>query len=381
MPRRAASRGGCVLARHQLILAPAFGCTRGGRRPRERPGAVVPPDRLPSVPFGDLLGNADSVRWIRDALGAGRLGHALLLTGPDQVGKTTLLLAVAGELLPAGTWPGDLTTHPDLWLEDGDGERIGIERMRAGREPGSLQEFLSLRAYAGGARAAIIARAERLTEPAANSLLKTVEEPPPGSHILLTAENPERLPDTIVSRCQRLSLGPVPPDAIEGWLRDRHGISEVTAALAVELSAGRPGRALRLAGDPAALSAELASLDRFLAAGGGGTPAALSAAAELAPGPGAEGRRRLLLNLAVWASFVRDAALHAAGAPEMARWRSRSAALERWSETLPLDRSSVILDSLLKASSDAAANAHPRLLLEALFLDIFGGSPSPPRTT
>ena len=332
------------------------------------------------MPFDELLGNADSVRWIRDALGAGRLGHALLLTGPDQVGKTTLLLAVAGELLPKGSWPGDLSTHPDLWLEDGPSERIGIERMRAGREPGSLQEFLSLRAYAGGARAAIIARAERLTEPAANSLLKTVEEPPPDSHILLTAENPERLPDTIVSRCQRLSLGPVSLDAIEGWLRERHSISEATAAVAAELSAGRPGRALRLAGEPAALSAELDSLDRFLAAGGGGTPAALAAAAELAPGPGAEGRRRLLLNLAVWASFVRDAAMHAAGAPEMSRWKSRSAALERWSETLPLERSGVILDSLLQASDDAAANAHPRLLLEALFLDIFGGSPSPPRT-
>jgi DNA polymerase-3 subunit delta' len=332
------------------------------------------------VPLDDVLGNADSVGWIRDALRAGRLGHALLLTGPDQVGKTTLLLAVAAELLPSGAWPGDLTTHPDLWLEDGAVERIGIERIRAGREPGSLQEFFSLRPYAGGSRAAIIARAERLTEPAANSLLKTVEEPPPGSHILLTAENPERLPDTIVSRCQRLSLGPVPLRAIEGWLRDRHSISEATAAVATELSAGRPGRALRLARDPAALSAELASLDHFLAAGGGGIPAALAAAAELAPGPGAEGRRRLLLNLAVWTSFVRDVALHAAGAPEMAAWGSRSAALERWSEALPLDRSSVILDSLLQASSDAAANAHPRLLLEALFLDIFGGSPSPPRT-
>jgi hypothetical protein len=46
---------------------------------------------------------------------------------------------------------------------------------------------------------------------------------------------------------------------------------------------------------------------------------------------------------------------------------------------LPLNRSSLILDLLLQASSDAAANAHPRLLLEALFLDIFGGIPAPPR--
>ena len=165
--------------------------------------------------LGDLLGNPGVVAGLRHALDSGRLGHALLVTGPDQVGKTTLMLSLAGELLPGGSWPGDPATHPDLWLEDSSEERISIRRVRAGGDPGSLQEFLSLRTYAGGARVAIIARADRLTEEAANSLLKTVEEPPPRTHLLLTAHSPERLPATIVSRCGRLALGLVEGPVVE----------------------------------------------------------------------------------------------------------------------------------------------------------------------
>lgn len=328
--------------------------------------------------LGDLLGNPGVVAGLRHALDSGQLGHALLVTGPDQVGKTTVMLSLAGELLPGGSWPGDPATHPDLWLEDSSEERISIRRVRAGGDPGSLQEFLSLRTYAGGARVAIIARADRLTEEAANSLLKTVEEPPPRTHLLLTAHSPERLPATIVSRCGRLALGLVEGPAIEAWLRDRHGVDAATAKLAAELGAGRPGRALRLSQDPEALRAELEVLDRFLAIGGGGVPAALTAAAELTPGSGSEGRERLLLDLSIWASFVRDAAVRAAGAPELARLRSRSREAEAWARALSPGQTGWILDALLRAAGQVASYAQPRLLLETLFLDTFAAVPAPP---
>lgn len=330
------------------------------------------------VALGDLLGNPGAVAGLRRALDTGQLGHALLVIGPDQVGKTTLMLSLAGELLPRGSWPGEVTSHPDLWLEDLAEERISIRRVRAGGDPGSLQAFLSLRPYAGGARVAILARADRLTEEAANSLLKTVEEPAAGTHLLLTAHSPERLPATIVSRCRQLTLGLVEGGAIEAWLRDRHGVDPTTAELAAELGAGRPGRALRLAADPASLEGELAMLDRFLAIGGSGAPAALAAAAELAPAAGGEGRERLLVNLSIWTSFVRDAAVRAAGAPELARLRSRSREADAWARALSPGEPGRILDALLRAGAEVAAYAQPRLLLEALFLDVFGGSPAPP---
>ncbi len=328
-----------------------------------------------------LLGNRDAVARLGASAAAGRLGHAVLLTGPAQVGKTALCLALAAELLGRRSWPGGLAGHPDLWLEDSGDEAVRIDRVRAGREPGSLQEFLAKRPYMGGARVAVLARADRLTEQAANSLLKTVEEPPPGSHLLLTATTAEGLPATIVSRCQRTPLGPVGSAEISAWLRTRHGVADPVAEQAAELAAGRPGRALRLATDPASLAEELSILDRFLEIVPGDPGAALAAASELAPAAGAEGRERLLLDLAIWASFVRDAAAAASGAPELVRWVSRRDAVDRWAAGAPAARAGEILDSLIGATAAVVANAQPRLLLEVLFLEIFAGRPARPAAT
>jgi DNA polymerase-3 subunit delta' len=324
----------------------------------------------------DIAGNSPVRAALQRRAAAGRLGHALLLVGPDAVGKTTLARALAQELLDSGAWPGPIDGHPDLWCEDGDGERIGIDRVRAGVE-GSLQQFLSLRAYMGGARVAIIARADRLTDQAANALLKTLEEPPPRSHLLLTAASPERLPQTILSRCECVTLAPVPEGDIETWLVAADVAPELAATCA-RLSAGRPGRARRLAESADELRTELASLHRFLGIAGGGVSAALAAAAELAAGTGAEVRDRLLLQLAVWSAFCRDAACYAAGAPELARWSSHAGVLEGWSGALSAGRAGEILELLLRAAGDIAAYAHPRLTLEVLFLDIFCAAEAPP---
>jgi DNA polymerase-3 subunit delta' len=368
---------------HRVPPSPRSGrgadAPRGSRPPRPSRAEAAPPHGARTWPgLVDVVGNGEAVLRLQTAVRAGRLAHALLVTGPEGVGKTFLCLALAGELLQRHGWPGGLSTHPDLWLEDSEEEAIRIDRVRAGKEPGSLQEFLALRPYAGDTRVGIVARADRLTEQAANSLLKTVEEPPEGSHLLLTTRSAEALPATIVSRCQRVALAPVPRPAIQSWLRDSRAIPSAVAAEAAALAAGRPGRALHLAGDEAALAAELAILDRFLAVAGRGLGEVLSAAAELAPPTGAEGRERLLVALAVWASWARDVAASAAGAPELTAWRSRDAVLAAWAGHLSARRAGEILDAILAAMGAVAANAQPRLLLEVLFLAIFTGSEAPP---
>jgi len=92
----------------------------------------------------------------------------------------------------------------------------------------------------------------------------------------------------------------------------------------------------------------------------------------------AEGRERALVTLGTWASFVRDAACYAAGAPELALWSSYRAALERWAQDLSAARIVAILHRLVAASEAVAAYAQPRLAFEALMLDVFGGADSPP---
>ena len=326
-----------------------------------------------------LLGHAALVSRLAASGRDGTLSHALLFTGPDGVGKTTAALALAFALLDAETWPGGLLAHPDFWLEDSDAENISIKRVRPGGDDGpTLQDFLALRPYAGGVRVAVIARADRLGIDAANNILKSIEEPPPRTHLILAAAHPEKLPQTVVSRCAAYAFSPVAADTMASWLESLHGAGADEAALAANLAAGRPGRALRLATEPGALDAELDAVDTFLAAGGGGTSGAITAAGAVAPGPGAEGRERALVTIAAWASFVRDAACYASGAPELALWGAYRPALERWAQDLSPARIVAILHRLVVASEAVAAYAQPRLAFEALMLDIFGGADSPP---
>ena len=288
------------------------------------------------------------------------------------------MLSLAGELLPDGSWPGDPSTHPDLWLEDSPDERISIRRVRAGGDPGSLQEFLSLRTYAGGARVAIIARADRLTEEAANSLLKTVEEPPPRTHLLLTAHSPERLPATIVSRCARLALGLVESPAIEAWLRDRQGVDPATAELAAELGAGRPGGRFASPRTPKPCEPSSRSSTASSPSAGAGLRRRLAGrrrahTRERQRGPGASPPRPL--HLGIVCPRRRGPRRRA---PELARLRSRSREAEAWAGALSPGQAGRILDALLRAGGQVAAYAQPRLLLEALFLDTFAAIPAPP---
>ncbi len=340
---------------------------------------------MPAVTLDSVIGHPHAAATLRRQLGDGTLAHALLISGPERIGKTTLGLALAVEILDAAAWPGGITAHPDLWLEDSDAERIGIGRVRPGAssEDGpSLQDFLSRRSYAGARRVALIGRAERMTEDAANSLLKTIEEPPAGTHIILCTSNPDGLPSTILSRCQTLSLAPVMPTALAEWLSRDHAIATDLAQSAAALAVGRPGRALRLATEPGALNAELEAVDGFLAAAGGGVTGALKAASELAPAASAEGRERALLQLGVWTSVVRDVVCVSEGVPDLIVWGAYSEAITTWAEALPRERPVAMLGAIMDAIKAIAGNAQPRLCYDVLFLDLFGGvnAPAAPAT-
>jgi DNA polymerase III subunit delta' len=329
-----------------------------------------------------VVGHAPVVAQLERSASDGTLSHATLLVGPDGVGKTTLAEAVAELLLDGGSWPGGLQAHPDHWLEDSDAERISIERVRAGGEEGpTLQDAMTLRPYAGGRRVAVIGRADRLTEQAANCVLKTLEEPPPQTHILLCAAHPERLPATVTSRCQTFGCAAVPAAEISQWLVARHAVDPALAGLAAHLCGGRPGRALNLATQPGALAAELDAIDAFLAIAGSGRGGALAAAEQLAPIATADGRERAISQLTAWTGFIRDVACFAAGAPELGVWDAYRPAAEQWAEALPREQITGILARCVESADQLAQYAVPRLCYEALFLDTFITTPAPPRVS
>ncbi len=332
--------------------------------------------------MGSVLGHQELVGRLRRQLAGGSVAHAYWMSGPPKVGKTTLALGLAAELLGSSSWPGGPLAHPDLWLED-EGGTLSIDRIRGGGEDRgegpTLQHFLSLSAFAGRAKVAVIANAERMTLPASNSLLRMLEEPPPQSVICLTTSRPEseRLPSTLRSRCQELHLGPVEAPAIREWLRSRTSCAQGAAEVAAALCQGRPGLALELVADPELEGRSAAAVRRLLDCRAGGPGAWLALSRDLAER--GRDREQAVFAMRSWTAFLRDCCRRAVGAAELTtlpRWTRESAA---WAKALGaagcLRRYDLALDALSRLDESATA----RLVLDRFLLLAFGDRPAGPR--
>lgn len=139
---------------------------------------------------------------LQHARQSGRLPHALLITGTPAAGTQQLALAMAEELNGARATALESLRHPMCRvLRPGSKSRkILIEDIR------NVEPFLALRAAEGETKLVIILEADRMMEEAANAFLKTLEEPPPQTVIILITEQPSRLLTTILSRCVRVPL-------------------------------------------------------------------------------------------------------------------------------------------------------------------------------
>ena len=191
--------------------------------------------------------------------------HALLVTGPAGLGKKTLVLNLAQALLCESPRPDGLAcgqcagcayvaarSHPDLRvLElsriDDDGERVPTQEI-AIDQVRELTELMQVSTHRRGARVGIIAPAERMNAAASNALLKTLEEPPAGTTLVLVSDQPGRLMPTVTSRCLRVDAPRPTGDEAIAWLRAQ-GAGDPAEALA--LAGGAPLAARALA-DPEA---------------------------------------------------------------------------------------------------------------------------------
>ena len=154
-----------------------------------------------------------------DRISHGRVPHAVMLAGPVGVGKRAAARWIAATSLGRKVsrlpvYPQDTVEHADLrWIAPlEDKESIGIEQIR------ELVNAMVLTSYEGGGKVAVIEPANAMTVNAANSLLKTLEEPPGDALLILVADRVGKLPATIFSRCQRIDLAPPAKGAALAWL-------------------------------------------------------------------------------------------------------------------------------------------------------------------
>lgn len=189
----------------------------------------------------------------------GSMTHAWLITGPPGSGRSVAALCFAAALqCTSDGVPGCgecractttmAGTHADVRRIIPEGLSIGVDDMRA------IVQIASRRPGTGRWQVVLIEDADRLTEGAANALLKVVEEPPPSTVFLLCAPSvdPEDIAITLRSRCRHVALVTPTVEAIAGVLIEGDGLAEADARWAASVSGGHVGRARRLATDESA---------------------------------------------------------------------------------------------------------------------------------
>jgi DNA polymerase III subunit delta' len=203
--------------------------------------------------FSEIIGHQRQLEILRSAISNGRLHHAYLFLGSEGVGKRMIAMALSKAIHCVESnqdYCGRCVecmritngNHPDVRLIEplADKKEISIQQIR------DLQRELNYRSFSGKRKIAIIDPAILMNSSAQNALLKTLEEPPVDSLIVLIASNAGGLLPTLRSRCLRLSFAPLSSAQVAAFLESQHGMRADEAKLLAAMSTGSIGAAANL---------------------------------------------------------------------------------------------------------------------------------------
>lgn len=314
-----------------------------------------------------------------------RVSHAYLVVGPPQVGKTTLatdftkMLNCLGEEgeIPCGTCKQcnriDRCLHTDVRVvergasKNGVSERrslIGIDQIR------EIQRDSSLTPFEGRYRVFIIKEAEYLSEEAANSLLKILEEPPGKIVlILLTSDIGAMLP-TVTSRCQKLELRSIRTKVISDVLCLRYDMAENESDEIARLSEGRPGWAFQVAANPEILVTFNNKIEFFEKLLWSGIEIRLEYVTKLVGKSGSSASPDLQVELKDWLRWWRDILFVKMDVEKFITHFSHRVAIRKISENCPVSDITRVLRNIEATRDHLNRNVNSRLALENMMLSM-----------
>ncbi len=203
--------------------------------------------------FKDVLGHSRAITLLRRAITNEKVVNSYLFLGSEGIGKKYVALQFAKALNCLGEGEGgdacdhcisckkiDHGLHPDVLVIEREGQNIKVDQVR------QLQKELAYRPYEGKRRVCILTAADRMAPHIPNTLLKTLEEPPLHTVIILLANNSRFILPTILSRCQPVRFNPLAIPLVSKWLMEGKGFDQAEAHLLATLSEGSPGKALEI---------------------------------------------------------------------------------------------------------------------------------------
>ena len=199
-----------------------------------------------------IIGQEKVISFLKSSIENNKLASSYLFIGPEGIGKTLVAkefaklincqknnLSVCDSCISCMKIEKD--NHPDIhWIEKDDSGNIKIDTIR------QLEKDISLKPFEAKTKVFVVKEAHTMTSEAANALLKTLEEPPKNSILVLTTSSAEKLFSTIVSRCQKVFFSSINRENLKSLLTDEYNLEEKISHYLSYSTEGRLGRALNL---------------------------------------------------------------------------------------------------------------------------------------